>query len=135
MLSLHSPITQDFTRLQKTQLVAQELYPRCDTHLFGSCSAFLGAQGGLVLWFQAAVDASPSPVGEHMAIGVWLGRVPTRALAFCPDFKAIKILHLKLFCLQTLKSPLQMKQVSWAAWVRQMKMIRAGLFGVLWMFF
>lgn len=46
-----------------------------------------------------------------MAIRVCLGEVPTRALAFFPHFRAIKFLNFKLFCLQTLKLPLQTKDV------------------------
>jgi len=110
MLSLHSPHTQDFTRCQKPRPVAQGLYCTHARHSFGSCPAFLDARGGLVLWLQAAWDTSPSLAGESTTIGVQLAGVPTRTRAFCPNFRAVKLLHLKLFCLQTLKLRLQTKQ-------------------------
>lgn len=44
-----------------------------------------------------------------MAIRVCLGEIPTRARAFFPHLRAIKLLNFKLFCLQTL--PLQTKHV------------------------
>lgn len=52
MLVFHRPSTQGFTRLQEICLLAQELYSRDDRHPFSSCSAFLDAQGGLVLLGQ-----------------------------------------------------------------------------------
>lgn len=75
-----------------------------------------------MLQLQAAWDNSPHPVGESTATGVRLGGVPTRALAFCPDFRAIELLHLKLFCLQTVKLLLQTKHVF---------VVRPGLHGYL----
>lgn len=64
--------------------------------------------------------------GENVAIRVCLGRVPTRALAFHPNFRAIKLMNFKLFCLQTLKISTSNKACvhcsSWAAGVSQMKL-------------
>lgn len=103
MLSLRSPCHPAFHEAAENPSRFSGVIFQTQQALVRLLSCLPGCPG----WPRAPAAGS---LGQFPAAGNWvrLG-VPTRALAFCPDFRVIKLLCFKLFRLQTLKSLLQMK--------------------------